>query len=90
MPAASEDLKIKVLQQALAAVEREPKKLSRYLEFFGDELAVSDCIDIAEVIDRAARPDLNDPVKLALHHALARWDYSTEAGWTSDTEPKHP
>ncbi|MBR0820290.1 Z1 domain-containing protein [Bradyrhizobium liaoningense] len=90
MPTASEDLKIKVLQQALAAVEREPKKLSRYLEFFGDELAVPDCIDIAEVIDRAARPDLNDPVKLALHHALARWDYSTDAGWTTDTEPNTP
>lgn len=90
MPAASEDLKIKVLQQALAAVEREPKKLSRYLEFFGDELAAPGCIDIAAVVDRAARPDLNDPVRLALHHALARWDYSTDASWTGDTEPNTP
>lgn len=90
MPAVSEDLKISVLQQALTAVEREPKKLSRYLGFFADELAAPDCIDIAEVIDRAARPDLNDPVRLALHHALARWDYSTDASWTGDTEPNTP
>ncbi|MDF0495746.1 Z1 domain-containing protein [Bradyrhizobium yuanmingense] len=90
MPSASEDLKIKVLQHALTAVEREPRKLSRQLEFFADEFAAPGCINIAEVVDRAASPDLNDPVRLALHHALARWDYSTDTSWTGDTEPNTP
>ncbi|MGY4505788.1 hypothetical protein ACVWYH_009745 [Bradyrhizobium sp. GM24.11] len=82
-----EDIKIKVLQRALAAIELEPKKLSRYLQFFGGELATPDCIDVAEVIDRAAKQDLNDRVRLALHHALARWDYSADAVWADGTEP---
>jgi len=85
--ASIEDIKIKVLQRAMAAIEQEPKNLSRYLQFFGGELATQDCIDVAEVIDRAQNQDLNDPVRLALHHALARWDYSEDASWTGGTEP---
>lgn len=34
--------------------------------------------------------DPNDPIRLAFHQALARWDYQTEMSWTNDTEPNTP
>src|SRR3981081_98600 len=85
------DLNIKVVRNALSALENEPKNLSEFLAFFGKQLTGKDCISVDELLGHATNTlDLNDSIRLAFHQRLSKWDYATSADWTANTEPNTP
>jgi hypothetical protein len=85
------DLNIKVVRNALSALENEPKNLSEFLGFFGKQLTGIGCISVDQLLDYATDTlDLNDPIRLAFHQRLSKWDYATSADWTTNTEPNTP
>jgi hypothetical protein len=85
------DLNIKVVRNALSALENEPKSLSEFLAFFGKQLTGKDCISVDELLGHATNMlDLNDPIRLVFHQKLSKWDYATSADWIANTEPNTP